>query len=107
MYGKDCIHAITKGLETNENDLPLYPRKKAPEFRPEIPDRIKALKSMRVYASRKTGIEPGFLLSNATIAAIAHTFPKNKEELGRINTLRHWQIDIIGDNIIKALEKCS
>ncbi len=107
MYGENCIKAILKGLETEENDLPRYPKKKAPDFCPEIPDRIKALKNMRVNASKSTGIEPGFLLSNATITAVANAFPENKKELEQIDILRKWQIDILGEEIIEALGKCS
>ncbi len=107
MYGENCIKAIVKGLETEENDLPRYPKKRAPEFCPEIPDRIKALKNMRVNASKSTGIEPGFLLSNATITAVANAFPENKKELEQINILRQWQIDILGENIIEVLRNCA
>ncbi len=107
MYGQNCIDAILKGIEIKESKLPMYPREKAPLFNPEIPDRIKALKCMRVQASKTTGIEPGFLLSNATITAVANAFPKTKKKLEHINILRRWQIDILGDDIIKVLEVCS
>lgn len=106
MYGGDCLKAIVKGLETDGDDLPLYPRKKAPIPDPNISDRIKALKQMRVAASKTTGIEPGFLISNATITSIASVFPRSKEELGKINFLKNWQIDILGKDIIKTMEFC-
>ncbi len=107
MYGEDCLRAIIKGLETDEKDLPFYPRKKAPELDPKIPDKIKALKQMRISASKTTGIEPGFLINNATITSIASISPKNEEEIGKINFLRNWQIDILGKEIIRTIELCS
>ncbi len=103
IFGENCIKAIVKGLEMEEKDLPLYPREKTPRFSPEIPERIKALKLMRVHASKSTGIEPGFLLNNATISAVANAFPKSIQELKNINVLRLWQVEILGDDILKAL----
>ncbi|SLM30446.1 Rnd [Desulfamplus magnetovallimortis] len=107
MYGELCVEAIVKGMAVPQNQLPSYPRKKSPEIKPEIPERIKALKHLRNEASQRTGIEPGFLMNNATITAIATVSPSTEEELKNINGTRNWQVNLLGKNIISVLNICS
>ncbi len=106
MYGEQCIEAIKQGMAIPKKNLPSYPRKKAPSLSPEIPKRIKALKEMRVNLSKKTGIEPGFLINNAMITAIAAATPATEEELKKINGTRNWQMEILGREIINILRMC-
>lgn len=106
MYGEACITAIQEGLALPKADLPHYPKKKAPNLQPEIPDRIKMLKRLREKVSQKTGIEPGFLLNNATIGAIATARPVSHAELKRIDGTRNWQVALLGEKVIHAMENC-
>ncbi|MBF0204376.1 MAG: HRDC domain-containing protein [Desulfamplus sp.] len=99
-----CIKAIALGLSRPKEKMPSYPKKKAPEGHPAIPERVNALKSLRDSLSQKTGIEPGFLMSNATISAIASARPSCKEELLRINGTRLWQVELIGNDVIAVLQ---
>lgn len=103
MYGERCLKAISQGLTLSRDKMPSYPKKKAPEGHPAVPDRINALKSLRETVSQKTGIEPGFLMSNATITAIVAARPTCKEELLQINGTRQWQVELLGRDVIDIL----
>ena len=107
MYGSKCIEAIRKGLSLPASALPAYPRKKAPEVLPEISGRIRALKEMREDMSKKIGMEPGFLINNAMITAIAATSPTTIQELMELEGARQWQMNILGKEILHILNICS
>jgi ribonuclease D len=83
----------------------LFSRKKATEHQPPASEKINALKNLRESLSQKTGIEPGFLMSNATIAAVALAQPSSEEELFQINGTRQWQIELLGKEVIKILNR--
>ena len=107
MYGDKCLKAIQGGLSVPSDELPVYPRKKAPEVIPEISGRIRALKQMREEMSKKTGMEPGFLINNAMITSIAMSSPSTDRELMEMNGARQWQMDILGKEILHILNICA
>jgi len=106
MYGENCVQAIVEGLEKKEEQLPVYPRKKTPELGPKVSERIKALKDMRMVISKKTGLEPGFLLNNVVITAIAANAPLDREGFRTMEELRNWQIEILEEPVLKTLDQC-
>ncbi len=105
MYGKHCLEAIIKGLETPTSHLPVYPKKRSPRLSPLVPERIKALKKMRIAASNKTGIEPGFLLNNSLISSIAVTLPESRKELETLDGVRKWQIEVLEQDILNIIQQ--
>ena len=105
MLGKACLKAVSTGLKMPESELPVYPRKRSPRSSPKIPERIKHLKTMREKSSTRTGIEPGFLINNALISAIAHAGPAGPGELEKIPGLRNWQMEVLGEEIISTLAR--
>ncbi len=107
MYGNHCVTAITKGLELAEKDLPLYPRKRTPGVAMEVPERIRSLKEMRINASNRTGIEPGVLINNTLITAIAVAAPRTSEALKQVNGIRNWQMEALNDDILRTLRMCA
>lgn len=48
-------------------------------------------------------MEPGFLLNNALITNIAVTGPESKNDLEKLENIRRWQVDALGDEIMKFL----
>ena len=106
MYGEACIRAIHEGLNLPKTEMPQYPKKRAPAVQPEISNRIKVLKTLRDRASQTTGIEPGFLLNNATIGAIAATKPSTPSELKTINGTRNWQVELLGEKVVNVMQGC-
>ncbi|MCP4114814.1 MAG: ribonuclease D [Desulfobacteraceae bacterium] len=107
MYGNHCVKAITQGLELPEKELPVYPRRRTPGVAMEVPERIRALKQMRISASNRTGIEPGVLINNTLITAIAIAAPKNIDDLKQVNGIRNWQMEALTDDILRTLRMCA
>ncbi len=104
MYGRLCVEAITKAMELEDEQLPIYPRTKRPKRDFKVEKRIEKLKKMREPLSTSLGIEPGFLLNNALISSIALQKPANTAQLLNIENVRQWQVENIGENIFTTLE---
>lgn len=107
MYGTLCVDAVRSALDLPHKDLPSYPRVRMPRKTPKVLNRIDQLKKMREKASVSIGMEPGFLINNNMISAIALANPATKEELAQIESFRRWQILALGDDILTILSRCA
>lgn len=105
MYAERCLKAIAKGIAVSKDNMPSFPRKNILEGQQATPEKINALKNLRESLSQKTGIEPGFLMSNATIATVAAAQPSSWQELLNINGTRQWQVELLGKDVIKILNE--
>ncbi len=65
--------------------------------------RIERLKKMRENLSLSMDMEPGLLLNNAAIECIAVKNPATREELLKIDTIRRWQVEAMGEPILSTL----
>ncbi|MBF0242771.1 MAG: HRDC domain-containing protein [Desulfamplus sp.] len=109
MYGERCLEAIVKGLQESRSfskgvKVPNSPKKRFLDANLAEPEKVKSLKDLRQSISEKTGIEPGFLINNATIAAIALSKPLSEEELLKIEGTRDWQVELLGKEVIKLFK---
>jgi len=107
MYGKLCVEVIIKAMELEQGKLPLYPKTKRPKRDVKVQNRIKQLKKMREKLSSSIGMEPGFLLNNAVINSIALARPDTPENLLKIENIRRWQVETMGNDIISTLGYCN
>lgn len=103
MYGNECVKAIVYALKIPHRALPGYPGTRRIGKDESVQARIRQLKKMRVKLSRIYAIEAGFLLNNAVITAIALENPFGIDDLKQIDMMRKWQVQIIGNDIIKHL----
>lgn len=104
MYGHLCVNAITKAVNLDHEKLPHYPKIRKPRQDALVKKRIKKLKQMREQLSSSMKIEPGFLLNNGQIISIAFKNPDTLNDLRKIENLRNWQCDALGEDIISTLE---
>jgi ribonuclease D len=65
--------------------------------------RIEALRLWRTEASPRAGLEPGLLLPNRLIGAIAHAGPRDRAALARVEGVRRWRVEGFGAEILAAL----
>lgn len=105
MYGQLCVTAIETALALPHRELPSYPKTRMPRKSSRVLGRIDALKKMREAASRSLGMEPGFLINNNMIAAVAAGKPTTPDDLLQIPGMRHWQVEALGEQIIKTLSR--
>jgi ribonuclease D len=103
MYGHLCQEAIACAMALPHGKLPAYPKVRLPRKSPQELDRINRLKKMREHASVSLGMEPGFLINNNLISAIAFENPRTQADLGQLGLLRNWQLEALGAEIIKTL----
>jgi ribonuclease D len=104
MFGQSCVQAIEDALALPHKDLPSYPKTVMPRKTPEVMARITALKAMREEKSDVLGMEPGFLINNAALTALALENPATRADLDAMNLLRNWQKEVLGDTILKTLK---
>ena len=105
MYGQLCVKAIETALALPHRELPSYPRTRMPRKTSQVLGRIDALKKMREAASQALAMEPGFLINNNMIAAVAADKPTSQEDLLQISGMRNWQVEALGDRIMDTLSR--
>jgi ribonuclease D len=105
MYGNVLVEAINKALNMLENKLPVYPRTKISVEKPEVTERIKALKPLRDHKAKALEINPSLVLTNAMINTLAIHNPLDKSDIERIKDLKNWQKEEFGEDITAVLRK--
>ena len=105
MYGNVLVEVINKALNLPENKLPVYPRTKAPVEKPEVKERMKALKPWRDNKAKALEINPSLVLTKAMINTLAIYNPLDKSDIERIKELKNWQKKEFGEDITAVLRK--
>lgn len=103
MYGQQCVQAIEDAMALPHKGLPSYPKTVMPRKTPQVMARITALKTMREKQSEILGMEPGFLVNNAALTALAVGNPSTRADLDAMDLLRNWQKEALGDTILETL----
>ncbi|OGR34972.1 MAG: hypothetical protein A3J80_07520 [Desulfobacula sp. RIFOXYB2_FULL_45_6] len=106
MYGSLCVDAVVRALNRAHKDLPSYPKMRRPKRDERAEQRIERLKKMREKLSLSMDMEPGLLLNNAAIEGIAVKNPETGEELLKIDSIRRWQVEAMGEEILSSLKYC-
>lgn len=102
----DLARALERGLEgadpgaTRPRSAPRTPPPVDPEGTSARMDRLKARRS---EWSARLGLDPGFLLANATLARIAKAAPRDEEELRRVDGVGAWRTEALGEEILDVV----
>jgi ribonuclease D len=102
--GTELLAAIRRGLAIPEAELPRFPRAPRWERDPDFDARVTALKAVRDEAAQRLDLDPGVLGARERLEAVARKNPATLEELSAIPELRRWQVDVLGDRFVRALE---
>ncbi len=102
-FGGEINRAVEKGMKVPEAKLPAFPAHvhQKRDFSAE-----KMLKHFKIARDRKAedlGLDPGFLLPNAALKAIAWLKPADLRELEKSGLLKGWQLEAMGDTIMACL----
>ncbi len=103
MFGKQITAAICRALEMEEAQLPVYPRKKNPRMKPEVPARVTKLKIWRERKARDLGLDPGLICNKTLITALAVEHPGNSRDFKKIDKMKDWQIRTFGGELLTLL----
>jgi ribonuclease D len=89
-YGTYLLRGIHRAMAIPEKNFPVYPRQARPDWPTDVRYRIKALKNWRDRQAKELEIEPGILLNNVLINALALKNPQSLKEMEEIPGLKRW-----------------
>jgi ribonuclease D len=101
--GRELLAAIRRGQAVPEEELPRFPPSRRWERDPEVEARAERLREVRSRAADRLDLDPGFLISRAMLEEVARRNPGNAEELLEIPDVRRWQVEALGDALLRAL----
>jgi ribonuclease D len=101
-HGSDIVAAIQRGVAVPEEELPRFPRTRRWDRDPEVEARADRLRAVRDRAADRLELDPGFLMPRATMEAIARRAPTSQAELLEIEGVRRWQVEALGDALLRA-----
>lgn len=102
-YGRALLDAVRDGLTLPEAELPLFPRQPRRAKDPGLEERVKILKSWRQKEAAKHALEPGVLINNAVLEALALAMPRTAADLDQVDGLKNWQKAVLGKGLLGVL----
>lgn len=99
-YGTRLVREIRRAMAIPDEDLPNYPRQARPDLPSAVRKRIKALKNWRELRAKDLQMEPGILMNNALINALALKNPGSLNEIEEIPGLKGWFKNHFGREIL-------
>jgi len=103
--GRDIMAAVRRGQAVPEEELPRWPRSPRWERDVELEARVEALKDARTRVANELELDPGFLISRATLEEIGRAQPKTLEELEAVPGVRRWQVEAAGEVLLQAARR--
>lgn len=102
-WGGAILDAVERALALPDNELPVLPRPRRPTISAATSRRIEKLRRWRAGATERIGLEPGVVLPNRLITAIAEAAPRTLEELARVDGVRRWRVETVGAELLAAM----
>jgi ribonuclease D len=99
------LESVGRALTLPEAALPHVDRPPRQPRDPAVEARMERLKAARNRVAAELGLDPGVLCGRSTLeaAARAQPQPRDRGDLSRIEGLRRWQIEVLGDELLRAL----
>jgi len=103
-WGEALLSAVEQALALPESELPVLPRSSRPPAVPQVVrQRIEALREWRARVAPIVDLDPGVLLPNRLIRAIAEAGPKDVDGLARVEGVRRWRVLGFGGELVEAM----
>jgi ribonuclease D len=103
-WGEAILAAIAAGQAVPEDELPGYPHAPRPPALPAaVRRRIEWLREWRAAAAPAVDLDPGVLLPNRLIRAIAEAMPRDRAALAAVDGVRRWRVEAFGPQILDAV----
>lgn len=103
-YGPSLVEAVARALAIPDDALPRRERGPRVARDPELEARVERLKAARNTVAQRLGLDPGVLCGKATLEVVARARPRDQAGLARLNDLRRWQVDVLGEALLPALQ---
>lgn len=107
-HGTDLLDRFDRVAQLPDDRLRPYPRnnRRGPgRPPPEVEALAERLKAARNRRSEELGLDRGTLLPNATVLAVALGAPGTLEELARVDGMRRWQVEAVGQALLDVLRR--
>jgi ribonuclease D len=103
-WGAAILDAVERAWALPEEALPSLPRTpRPPALGAAVRRRIERLRQWRTTAAPAFGLDPGVLLPNRLMRPIAEAVPRDREALARVEGVRRWRAEALGDQILATL----
>jgi ribonuclease D len=100
------VEAETSSLEMPEAELPKFPRLPRRGAKdPSIEERVKTLKKWRQEQAARLALDPGVLINNASLEALAAANPQSAQALDEVVGLKNWQKKELGESLLATLAR--
>jgi len=99
----EMLDAVRRGLDVPEAELPRFPKAPRWDRDPDLDSRVAALKTIRDAAAQRLDLDPGVLCARDRLEIIARKNPNSLEELREVKEVRRWQLEVLGQEFLKAL----
>jgi ribonuclease D len=99
----EMLDAVRRGLAVPEGELPRFARAPRWDRDPDFDARVNRLRAVRDAAAARLELDPGVLCPRERLEAIARRNPRTLEELAETPELRRWQVEVLGEAVLKAL----
>jgi ribonuclease D len=102
-WGDTILSAVARAQALPEASLPTLERHHRPRIPAVVARRIEALREWRKQAAPRFNLEPGLLLPNRLIGAVATAGPRDTAALAAVDGVRRWRADSFGHEIVAVL----
>src|SRR2546425_644216 len=102
-WGDAILETVARSLARPDDELPRIEPRPRPRIPAAVERRLERLKQWRGEAAPRFGLEPGLLLPNRLITAIALAGPRDVGDLVRVDGVRRWRAETFGGEIVAAL----
>lgn len=100
----DVLQAVQRGLAVPDAELPKFPRAPRWERDPDFDAKVAKLKVVRDAEAERLNLDPGVLCGRERLETIVRKRPASVDELLEIPEVRRWQVHLLGDAFIAALQ---
>ena len=101
-WGGPIVEAIERARGATEAP-PTAARPHRPSLSGAARHRIDMIRRWRAEAAPRLGLDPGVLLPNRIIRGIAAAGPRDLAELGQVEGVRRWRVEVLGPELLRAV----
>lgn len=94
-FGAEVLRAVERGMRAPHDQLPSFPAPTRHKRDFAVERMLRELKDSRDRKAAELGMDPGFLMPNATLKAVARLKPADAGELEESGLLKGWRLRIM------------
>lgn len=102
-FGTEIAQAVNRGLRRAKASLPQFPSPARAPRDLEAEKLLRRFKEVRDVSAAELGMDPGFLLPNASLKGLARLKPCGLEDIRKSGLLKEWQLRAMGEALAELL----